>query len=43
MEIADSAGGLTQYVSLHDAAIDFNLHPLQDKDDAVKVVIDVHP
>lgn len=30
VEIADSAGGLTQYISLHDAAIDFNIHPLPD-------------
>lgn len=30
VEIADSAGGLTQYISVHDAAIDYNLHPLPD-------------
>lgn len=30
VEIADSAGGLTQYISIHDAAIDDNLHPLPD-------------
>src|SRR5690625_4909793 len=30
VEIADSAGGLTQYISVHDAAIDYNLFPLPD-------------
>lgn len=30
VEVADSAGGLSQYVVLENAAIDFNLHPLPD-------------
>ena len=30
VEIADSAGGLAQYISIHDAEINFNLFPLPD-------------
>lgn len=39
VEIADSAGGLTQFISLHDAAIDFNLHPLPDNVSWDKAVV----
>lgn len=39
VEIADSAGGLTQYISLHDAAVDFNVHPLPDNVSFDKAVI----
>lgn len=39
VEIADSAGGLTQYISIHDAAIDYNLHPLPDNVSFDKAVV----
>ncbi|MGX1163560.1 L-iditol 2-dehydrogenase [Arthrobacter sp. SLBN-100] len=30
LEISTSAGGMSQYISIHDAAIDYNLFPLPD-------------
>lgn len=39
VEIADSAGGLSEYISLHDAAIDYNIHPLPDNVSFDKAVL----
>lgn len=30
LEITDSAGGMTEFISIHDAEIGYNLHPLPD-------------
>lgn len=39
LEITDSAGGLTQFISIHDAQIGYNLHPLPDNVSYDKAVV----